>query len=64
MGLCIDPDENKQSVQVEVRRDSVIVTEADWDKDTDDEVITSAEFSKEYLRRLMEFFRENPQHLE
>jgi hypothetical protein len=64
MGLVIEPDENFQGVCVEIRTKSVKI----YNREAPDDDVCGdddyAEISKEYLKQLVGFFAENPQHLE
>ena len=69
MGLCIRPDENKQRVHVEIRGESVVIMPGEIEMMKVDCVHSDfygwyVEITKGHLRKLVEFFVENPEHLE
>ena len=71
MGLCIEADENEQGVDVEIRRESVIL-KPDGTCESVDRFCCSesklygweVEVDKEYLKRVIAFFNANLRHLE
>lgn len=69
MGLCIEADENQQGVGVEIRRESIILGPTGiGDKDMfscnhSDHYGWYVEVDKTYLKKLIDFFNEHPEHL-
>ncbi len=69
MGLCINEDENQQGIGVEIRRESIVLGPTGaGDKDAffcnhSDYHGWCVEVDKVYLKKLIEFFNENPKYL-
>ena len=70
MGLCIEADENEQGVDVEIRRESVVIGEGETEEmkfhlypGLSDTSRNNVEFSKAHLRKLVSFFTRHPEHL-
>ena len=70
MGLCIEADENKQGVGVEIRRESIVLGPAKVDDEDvfwcnhSDHYGWYVEVDKVYLKKLVDFFNEHSEHLE
>jgi hypothetical protein len=64
MGLVIDADENDQKVTVEIRRESVRISSGlTGSREEIFQYSDSIEIDKDYLRRIVEFFNQHPEHL-
>jgi len=64
MGLCIESDENRQRVIVEIRRESGIIRDPYHGNEHIFPYEKTVEILKGYLKRLVSFFNENPKYLE
>lgn len=64
MGLCIEEDENDQKVAVEIRRESIRISSGlTGSREEIFQYSDSVEIDKDYLRRIVEFFNQYPEHL-